>query len=221
MRVSVIVPVAGDLDRAWSCFESLARLPESPEHEIVVVDDGAPGLDLMLARLGGDVRCLRTGERSGFAAAANLGALGSESDVIVLLRDAPAVAEGWLSGLLDSLQREDVVAAASAVAGRISKHPVESCALAVWRPLYERVGGCPDVADELVLAALCAELGRLGTIETAPGSVVTSFARQPGRPHHERERGARAEHRYPDARRRRRPRARLPPRDRRDDRGVA
>ena len=133
MTISVIVPIAGDLDRAWQCFISLAALDESPAHEIIVVDDSAPGLEHLLERLAGDVRSVRTGSRGGFAAAANAGSRAAEGDMLVFLRDAGRVAPQWLVALAAELDRPGTVAATSATLGPTSTHPSESLAVALRR----------------------------------------------------------------------------------------
>lgn len=185
MTISVIVPIAGDLDRAWQCFISLAALDESPAHEIIVVDDSAPGLEHLLERLAGDVRSVRTGSRGGFAAAANAGSRAAEGDMLVFLRDAGRVAPPWLGALAAELDRPGTVAATSATLGPTSTHPSESLAVALRRSDFDRVGGFAPVGDQVAIAALCADLAPAGTVGTVGGSVVDPAPWQPGPPRHD------------------------------------
>src|SRR4051794_12832376 len=166
---SIVVCLDGGAEQALRCFGALASLPESPSHEVVVVDNASTGLDGLLAQLGGDVTVARSDTRLPFASAAMLGVERASAEVVVLLKGAPEVASGWLAPLLSRLEGGAVRGAASVTAGAEGAHPVAAPALAVRRADLEAVGGIPEAAEGLELAALCAALG---SVESVPRSLV-------------------------------------------------
>jgi GT2 family glycosyltransferase len=162
MEASLIVVLEGDAEQALRCFSSLAALPESPEHEVVIVDNASVGLEELLGKLSGDVAVVRSDARVGFGEAVALGAARARADVIVMLRGAPEVGSDWLRPLLARLSRAG--AAASVTVGREELHPVAAHALAVRK---ERLP-FPAAPEGLELAALCAAAGA----ESVPESIV-------------------------------------------------
>ncbi len=181
MSISIVIPVQERSDRAWRCFLSLAELPEPPEHEIVIVDDGAPGLGSLLEQLSGDVAVLRCGPHAGFAAAATAGAARAAGDVLVFLRATPEVGRDWLAPLVAALERDGVSVAASVRSDEPQAHPVAAPAFAVTRSVLTAAGGLADVRDDLVLAALAADAAPLGrTIAVAASTVAAATGRVAG-----------------------------------------
>jgi GT2 family glycosyltransferase len=182
MDATLIVPLEAGAEQAWRCFASLAELPATPAHEVVVVDDASAGLDDLLARLAGDVEVVRTERRSGFARAATLGAARANGEVVVLLRGAPAVGPGWLAPLVAALADPGVAAAASVAEGDPDPHPAAAAALAVRRTDLDRAGGVPPVAEGLELAALALELASRsgGRVECVRESVVAAPSARTG-----------------------------------------
>src|SRR3954462_8738563 len=155
MRASVGVHLQGGPEQALRCFESLAMLPPEPEHEVIVVDDAAVGLDDLLARLEGDGKVIRMEQRAGLARSVERAAAEAEGEVLVMLRGAPEVAHGWLAPLVESVSSGRMGGGASATAGDPGTPLVSAYALAVPR---ERARSMPAVPDEHVFAALCLSL---------------------------------------------------------------
>jgi GT2 family glycosyltransferase len=183
MSISIVIPVQERADRAWRCFLSLAELPELPEHEIVVVDDGAPGLGRLLERLSGDLAVVRSGPHLGFARAAAAGLARATGDVVVFLRDSPEVGRDWLAPLVAALESDNVAIATSVCADDPAAHPVTSPAFAVSRRVLAAACGFSDVRDDLVLAALAADAAPFGRTVTVAGSsvAVEPHGSRPGR----------------------------------------
>ena len=172
MSVSIVIPVQERADRAWRCFLALAELPELPEHEIVIVDDGAPGLGRLLERLSGDVAIVRTGSRRGFARAAAAGLAQATGEVVVFLRDTPEAGRDWLAPLVAALDTDGVAVAVSTCTDDPDGHPVTSPAFAVRRRVLDAAGGLAPVRDDLVLAALAADAAPLGRTTAVAESTV-------------------------------------------------
>lgn len=160
--VALVVPLEGDVAAATRCLESIAGLgDDQPEFEVVVVHDGAPSLQPLLAQLDGDVTLVRADGRDALAR----GVASCASDRVVVLHGAPVVTPRFLAPLVAALDDERVAAAASG-----SGSPVATRALAFRRA--EAALPLPAAPDGLELAALCVELARRGEVRTVPDSVV-------------------------------------------------
>lgn len=188
VKASVIVPLQGGREQALRCFHALAALPVEPEHEVIVADDAAVGLEELLGRLGGDVEVVSLARRAGFAGAVNRALERARGEIAVLLRGAAAVDPGWLTALVAALEAARVGVAASVTAGASRTHPVETYALAVEMDTLRAIGGVPDAADELALAALCTAVAATGSdvesvsasVVAAPGARLGTARRSPG-----------------------------------------
>ena len=188
MDASIVIPLQGAPEQALRCFESLAQLPDTPRHEVIVVDDASVGLEDLLARLAGDVEVVTTERRVGFARAAALGAERASGRTVVLLRGAPQVAAGWLGPLVAALDDPAVAAATSVSAGDEDAHPVAAHAVAVRRDDLRRAGGPPAAPDALALGALLTQLASEGgravavrrSLVIAPGARMGAARRAPG-----------------------------------------
>jgi GT2 family glycosyltransferase len=170
--VSVILPLDGAPEQALRCLGSLSRLPDEPEHEVVIVDDASVGLEHLLARLEGDVAIARTPLRAGFAGAAARGAQTAQGEILVFLKGAAEVEHDWLAPLVDALEDPARAAAVSAVHGAPDLPAVAAHAIAVRRTDLEGIGGVPAAPAGLEVAALCATLARRGSVDVVARSVV-------------------------------------------------
>lgn len=161
-RPTVVVALPADPAVALRCLEGLADQPDAPGHDIVLVDDDAPALAGLLARVEGDVDVVRLPVRSGRAAAAQAGIARAGGDVVVLLDGAAAPSRGWLAPLLDALADPAVSAA---TAGEVD--PAAAAAIAFRRADLEAV---PPVPDELVVAAVALALAGTGEVRAVAGA---------------------------------------------------
>ena len=94
---SVVIPAHGQAPLTQACLRRL-QASELEDTEIVVVEDGATGLELDDA---GPlpVRHVRRAEQSGFAAACNAGAAAAQGRELVFLNNDTLPSEGWLDAL--------------------------------------------------------------------------------------------------------------------------
>jgi len=189
--VSLIVHLEGGRERARRCLEALAGLAEEPSFEAVIVDDASPDLGVLLGGLTGDVKVVRRDRREGFLACAIVGAEAATADVLVLLRDAPLLAEGALGPLVEALANPDIAAAAghpsvATPVGDALPHPVSTHALALRRSDTDCLRAPLGAPAELELAAVCMELGRRGRVISVPAALaapvraVVAARRSPG-----------------------------------------
>ncbi|MBX6312250.1 MAG: TIGR04283 family arsenosugar biosynthesis glycosyltransferase [Isosphaeraceae bacterium] len=188
-RVSVVIPTWNEASTIVAC---LTRLSRQGVDEVVVADADSPdGTAELAAALG--VRVLRS--LRGRGVQQNRGAAATTGDVLLFLH-----ADCWLEdGAIDQLRRfvarnpkvpagcfrmrvadgdprfRPIDAAAHLRAGVLGL-PYGDQALFVPRPVFERVGGFPEVPlmEDVCLAL---RLRRLGRIALLPAQVYTSARR--------------------------------------------
>lgn len=189
-RVSIVVPLTHDPDAALRCLLALAKVPDDPAHEVVVVDDASVGLGPLLDHLAGDVVVVRRAGRAGLRAAWASGIECAGGEVVVLLAGPAVVAPDFLAPLVRGLEGPGV-AVATAGAGE----PVTAPAFAMRRSDggVLGVGGSGPAAggidvpagivpDALAGAAVVARLARRGSAvavadsSVAPAPTVTTIA---------------------------------------------
>lgn len=104
-RVSVLVPVYGQLRVTLDCLESLAALRTAVPFEVLVLDDATPHEDMSpLAAVQG-IRYLRAGENRGFLRNMNWGAAQARGEILLLLNNDTLVDPGFLDPLVEVLDR--------------------------------------------------------------------------------------------------------------------
>jgi hypothetical protein len=99
----VLMPFTAEA--AWQDFLRLAELPEEPAHEVVVVHLGVPGLDELLARLGGSVRVVRPAPGTTLGGAAVAGVSAARADTVILLSGASQIDQSFVARRIDALAR--------------------------------------------------------------------------------------------------------------------
>jgi GT2 family glycosyltransferase len=101
-RVSLIVPVYGQLSHTLTCLRALAEHPPRTPFEVVVVDDGSPDdSGAVLPRIAG-LRYHARERNGGFIAACNDGAALARGEYLVFLNNDTVPQPGWLEALLDT-----------------------------------------------------------------------------------------------------------------------
>ena len=99
-RVSIVVPVHGQLALSLRCLKSLAACAGSASFEVIVVDDDSPddSGDVLPGIEG--LRYLRNPQNLGFIGTCNAGAAMARGGYIVFLNNDTLVQPGWLDALL-------------------------------------------------------------------------------------------------------------------------
>lgn len=181
---SLLVVLDGGADRALRCLEAIAALADDePDHEIVVVANGAPDLEPLLARLDGDVTIVRCQRVLPFAAAVERGLARCRARVVALLRDAPLVDPRFLTPLVATLRDGRCAAAVPALERGAVASPVGAHGLAAHRA--DLAAALPVAATApagLELPALCLALAQRGAVRTVPDSAVRPQPRPQGGP---------------------------------------
>ena len=145
-RASVVACLPPDPAAALRTLEGLASQPEEPAHDIVLVDDDAPALATLLARVEGDVEVVRMPQRAGVAAALRAGVERAPGDVLVLLLPGAVPTPGFLAPLLDRLADPAVTVATSGPGG--PGGPADALAIAVRRETLDAVLAVPGSVVE-------------------------------------------------------------------------
>lgn len=108
-RVSIVIPIYGQLDLTVKCVESLAEFTGDVEFEIVFVDNGTTdGTQEFLSCLDGNVRVVRNEKNLGFATACNQGAALAGTDTVLFLNNDIEATQSWLEPLLSHFEDPDV-----------------------------------------------------------------------------------------------------------------
>lgn len=105
-RVSVVIPVHGQLRYTLACLRSIARHGARAPFEVIVVDDASPDESAdTLARIDG-LRLLRNAHNLGFVGSCNAGAADARGEFLLFLNNDTQVTPGWLDALLDCCVHE-------------------------------------------------------------------------------------------------------------------
>jgi GT2 family glycosyltransferase len=143
--VSLVVVARDRATLTLRCLTALARLPDEPAFEVVLVDDGSRDeTPAILQSIEGDVIALRNDEPVGFAAACDQGVAAAGGEHVVLLHDDAVPCDGWLAGLVGALADDPGIGAARPRCVDLNGAFLPEAhwlALAVRRAVYQQVGG--------------------------------------------------------------------------------
>lgn len=161
MKATLVVPLSGTPGQAWACLEAIAALPQSPEHDVVLVDDGSVGLEAVFDAVAGDVALVRLPRRRGTLAALDAALPHVTGEHTVLVADHAVVGTDLLTRLL---AHAPATSGAVAVAAHAVAWPTGTLA------------AIPDAPERLAVAALVAAL--------APVTATGAHAAPPDRELH-------------------------------------
>jgi glycosyltransferase involved in cell wall biosynthesis len=149
-RVSIAIVVRDQAPLLFRCLSALAKLPDEPAFEVLVVDDGSVDeTAAVLAAVEGDLHALRNEYPIGFGPACDQAAALARGEHLVLLRPDAVPADGWLEPLVELLDAQPETDAARPRAvdleGSDDGEAFWPC-LALRRSAYERIGGFSGTA---------------------------------------------------------------------------
>lgn len=106
---SIVILTWNELDCTRECLESIERNTPEP-HEVILVDNGSSDGTLPylreFCRERSGFHLIENGSNLGFAKGCNIGMRAASGGRILLLNNDTVVTRGWLSGLIDALERE-------------------------------------------------------------------------------------------------------------------
>ena len=180
-RISFIVPVLNDADRLRVCLASIRRAFTAWDPvEIVVVDNGSTDGSAEVARRhGATVLTVTEGRVSKLR---NHGAAQASGDILAFVDADHELAAGWVAAALDTLQLESAGAAGALYGtpvdgtwvqrayaflrgrarGRRDVEWLGSGNLAVWRDVFERLGGFDTSLEACEDVDLCGRIRAAG-----------------------------------------------------------
>ncbi|MCA8953150.1 MAG: glycoside hydrolase family 99-like domain-containing protein, partial [Planctomycetes bacterium] len=104
-RVSIVIPVHGEVATTIECLLSVAAHTPG-DYEVVLVDDASASEAARVLAAVPQVRCVRQDEQQGFGRTCNHGVETARADLVVLLNSDTQVRDGWLEPLIEALAEE-------------------------------------------------------------------------------------------------------------------
>ncbi len=99
-KVSIVIPVHGQLKYTNMCLDSLARVKTAIAFEVILIDDKSPdSSNHFLSQVEG-LKLVTNEENQGFIRSCNLGVENAQGEYIVFLNNDTQVMEGWLDNLV-------------------------------------------------------------------------------------------------------------------------
>lgn len=115
-KVTVVIPNYNGVKYIRDCLDSLYRLKERELFGVLVVDNGSGDGSLEIVK--GEypwVKVVELSENTGFCHAVNVGIREAQTPYVILLNNDTVVLEGFVKGLVDAIEQDDKIFAASAM----------------------------------------------------------------------------------------------------------
>lgn len=104
-RVSVILPVYGQLEYTLRCLNSIAWNPPGVEFEVIVINDCSPDDSGRILRNVKGIHVLDNATNLGFIRSSNAGASAAKGEYLYFLNNDTQVTPGWMDELLLTFER--------------------------------------------------------------------------------------------------------------------
>ncbi len=168
-RLSLLVPVYGQLALAMRCVMHLQTTVPEGMAEIIVGDDASPDCDCRDWFTAG-LRCQRNPENLGYGGNCNALAAAAQGDILVFINSDAFARPGWCQAVLDCFERHP----GSGIVGPKLLFPngkVQSCGgqYDAGRGPYHRYLGWPG--DHRIVGSECAVSWITGAVMATPRSL--------------------------------------------------
>ncbi len=107
--VSIIIPVYNQIEYTYRCLASIKQYTTDVDYEIIIADDMSTDATAELDKFVTGVTVCRTGENLGFLKNCNNAAKSARGKYIMFLNNDTTVTEGWLSSLVDLMERDHTI----------------------------------------------------------------------------------------------------------------
>jgi len=124
--VSIIIPCYNGMRTVKECLNSLLSLdPQSPSHEIIVVDNGSTDGSVDVITSYKQVKLLFEHNIQGPSAARNTGVRGSHGAILAFIDIDCVVTERWLIESVAAFEDQSVVGAGGRIEGTVPKNEIQ------------------------------------------------------------------------------------------------
>ncbi len=104
-KVSIIIPIYGQLAYTLHCLKSIAEHPPKVEYEVIVVNDCSPDSSKSILEHVKGIQLINNVENLGFIRSSNAGVKAAKGEYLYFLNNDTQVTPGWLDELLLTFQR--------------------------------------------------------------------------------------------------------------------
>ena len=104
-RVSIIIPVYGQIEFTLQCLRSIQKYPPVSEFEVIVVDDKSPDNTTEILQNIAGLNLIKNEVNLGFIGSVNAGADQAIGDYLFILNNDTEIQEGSIDYLLDSFEQ--------------------------------------------------------------------------------------------------------------------
>ncbi len=116
IKATVVIPNYNGLKYIGDCLDSLYRLKEQDLFQVLVVDNGSKdGSPEVVKEKYPWVKLVQLSENTGFCHGVNVGIEEARTPYVILLNNDTIVLEGFVKGLVDAIEQDDKIFAASAM----------------------------------------------------------------------------------------------------------
>lgn len=98
-KISVIIPIYGNIDYTLKCLNSLFTHKPVTSFEVIVVDDCSPDDSYEVLKQFKNIRLFKNTKNQGFIRSCNYGALQAKGEFLYFLNNDTQVTDGWLDEL--------------------------------------------------------------------------------------------------------------------------
>ena len=104
-KVSVIIPVYGQIEYTLECLKSIARNPPQADFEVILIDDCSPDGSAKILKNIKSIRLVQNDQNSGFIRSCNAGVKVALGEYLYFLNNDTQVTPGWMDELLKTFDR--------------------------------------------------------------------------------------------------------------------
>jgi len=104
-RVTVIIPVYGEVEYTKSCLISIHSAADKCKYEIIIIDDCSPDDTQNVLKSVNGIRVIKNDKNLGFIRSCNRGANEARGEYLLFLNNDTEVHDGWLDELISTFDK--------------------------------------------------------------------------------------------------------------------
>lgn len=106
-KVSIIIPVYNQFEYTYNCLKSISSYSDPVEYEVIIADDGSTDRTHYIDEIVSGINVIRNEENLKFLLNCNNAAKSAKGEYILFLNNDTQVQPGWLSALVDVLDKNE------------------------------------------------------------------------------------------------------------------